>query len=173
MAVEDDRTDGYYLVKWTGTPEVSAGGHPTCTGHWLARIHETRNWYQVVSNPEEQVVDLRCVVDANVEVEAMSETNMMPPKAREHHELQAGDLPVMLTDNSHYYLLDEVRRRSNFEYEPEEYVMLGDGGGGDEASVGSASGSSSSGGSTSEQPSGDDDTNSTCSSVSDGSMQEE
>ena len=40
MAVEDDRTDGYYLVKWTGTPGVSAGGHPTCTGHWLARIHE-------------------------------------------------------------------------------------------------------------------------------------
>ena len=127
----------------------------------------------MVSNPEEQVVGLGCVVGASVEVEAMSGANMVPPRAREHHELQAGDLPVVLTGNSHYYLLDEVRRRSNFEYEPEEYVMLGDDGGGGEASVGSASGSSSSGGSTSEQPSGDDDTNSTCSSVSDGSMQEE
>ena len=156
----------------TGTPGVSAGGHPTCTGHWLAKTHDTRDWYQVVSNPEEQVVDLRCVVDANVGVEAMPETNMVPPRAREHHELQAGDLPVELTGNSHYYLLGEVRRRSNFEYEPESYIILDDDGGGDEGSVGSASGSSSSGSSSSEQPSGGGDTNGGCSSASGGSMQE-
>ena len=118
-------------------------------------------------------MDLRCVVDANVEVEAMSETNMMPPKAREHHLVEAGNLPVEVNGSTHCYLLGEVRRRSNFEYEPESYIILGDGGGGGEASVGSASGPSSSGGSTSEQPSGGDDTSSACSSVSGGSMQEE
>jgi len=169
VAVEDG---SYYLIKWTGTPGVSATGQSTCTGHWLAKIHDTRNWYQVVSNPEEQVQDMRHVTSAAVEVEAYPETNNLPPKAREHHLVEAGNLPVEINDSTHCYLLDEVRRRSNLEYDPEKYLMLDGPGGGDEASVGSASGSSSSGSSSSEQPSEDDDTNSECSSASGGSMQE-
>ena len=73
---------------------------------------------------------MRHVVSAAVEVEAYSETNNLPPKARKHHLVEAGNLPVETNDSTHCYLLDEVRRRSNLEYDPEGYLMLGGPGGG-------------------------------------------
>ena len=57
----------------------------------------------------------RHVASAAVEVEAYPETNNLPPRAREHHLVEAGDLPVEANGSTHCYLLGEVRRRSNLE----------------------------------------------------------
>ena len=65
-------------------------------------------------------------IDAAVEVEPMSESNMLPPQAK--HKLLEGNLPVKLTASCHSHLLDEALRRPHLEYDPEIAIILDDDG---------------------------------------------
>ena len=118
---EESEDEEYCLVEFVGLPRTDQGDGTTggnCAWkvdcHWLIGVPTARHWY--TKSSEKETVDLVHVVATDVEMEPMSPTNMMRNRAvrKEAAEKKA----MRISDESHEFILDEIRRRERLEYDP-------------------------------------------------------
>ena len=115
IATADETTDGYYLVQFSGLPfvEQDGSGALLCECYWLYPIPGARKWY--TRSEVAHTVDLTKVVDAKVEMNSMSQGNMIPAGAR---RLLDGKIAEKISETSSYFIVDEILRRERLEYDP-------------------------------------------------------
>ena len=133
---EESEDEEYCLVEFVGLPRTDQGEGTTggnCAWkvdcHWLIGVPTARHWY--TKSSEKKTVDLVHVVATDVEMEPMSPTNMMRNRAvrKEAAKMKA----MRISDESHEFILDEIRRRERLEYDPSRvFVGAGDESGSDE-----------------------------------------
>mmetsp|Transcript_768 Transcript_768/g.1609 ORF Transcript_768/g.1609 Transcript_768/m.1609 type:complete len:117 (-) Transcript_768:154-504(-) len=77
VVTSDEATDGFYLVKWSGTPFTDQEtGELLCEGKYFHRVGGTTKWYTPGTHGEKIVV--KFLVLADVVMEAASATNPLP-----------------------------------------------------------------------------------------------
>jgi len=117
IATDDESSDGYYLVEFTGVPYTeqsgSSAGALMCECYWLYPIPGARKWY--TRSEVSHIADLTNVVDAAVVMNPVSPSNMVPAGPRRNLD---GLIAVKISEESHNFILDEVQRRERLEYDP-------------------------------------------------------
>ena len=89
--------------------------------HWLHSVPTARHWH--TKSLQKQAVDLVHVVATDVEMEAMSPSNMINRAVRQE---AAQKNAMRITDESHEFILDEILRRERLEYDPSRVFVAAD-----------------------------------------------
>jgi hypothetical protein len=130
-----DAPDGYYIVQWTGEPEVlqkptkvegyNAGlmpeGTVVCKGQYYNRVPRNPRWYQIGDEgykEETHFFRLQNVLDAEVEMEPHHERNGVTPTAGSLTEFQqrmAEARCFRVPIETHQQMVTEKRRRAAFD----------------------------------------------------------
>ena len=106
---------GHHLAEFVKRLKTKQNnGQLTVDCHWLNPAPGARCWH--TRSMEPRTVDLVCAVDTDVEMLPMSAGNMI--KSKGVRKAAAHKNPIRISDDSHDFILDEIRRRERLEYEP-------------------------------------------------------
>ena len=113
IAVDDDSTDGYYLVQWTGTPfTCQETGDLLCYGQYLNQVPRAKQWY-TMSDLQPDLHNVKHIVFADVEMEKVSSTNRLPRNCDVASATSKGAMKI--SPEEHDYILEEIRRQASLE----------------------------------------------------------
>ena len=113
IAVDDDSTDGYYLVQWTGTPYTcQETGDLLCYGQYLNQVPRAKQWY-TMSDLQPDLHNVKHIVFADVEMEKVSSTNRLPRNCDVTSATSKGAMKI--PPEEHDYILEEITRRASLE----------------------------------------------------------
>ena len=117
---KNENEDGYYLVEFTGLPYTDQkNGALRGDCHWLYDVLMARYWY--TRSTVEHTVDLVTVVTTDVETIPSSPRNMIRDSiARKEAEKKH---VVRISEESHDFIMDEIRRRERLEYDPSRVIV--------------------------------------------------
>ena len=136
MTSDTSTKDGYYVVQWTSTPyslqqdmQLSMynppiylkAGELVCNARFLNEVPRAKQWYtpSVAENEMNTVVRMQHVVMANMTLNAISETNVLPRTCNRSKAEELGALRV--SDEDHETILDEIFRRENMDFNEGSY----------------------------------------------------
>ena len=109
----DPDADGYYLVKWTGTPYTSEDtAELVCDGVYLTKVGGAPKWY-TINDPTEIQHMVKHVVLGKVEMEVISDTNKLPNTCNKTEATEKG--AIKISKDSDDFIFDETFRRDRLE----------------------------------------------------------
>ena len=112
VVTSDEAADGFYLVKWSGTPFTDQEtGELLCEGKYFHRVGGTTKWYTPGTHVETIVV--KFVVLADVVMEAVSGTNPLPRGCNQQQASLQGAMKI--STESDDFIFDEIHRRDQLE----------------------------------------------------------
>ena len=88
-------------------------GDEQCNTYQLNVVPGANKWW--TRSETMYVVDMIHVVDTDVKVEPFSASNMPPPRVRRQ---LTNHIAVKITEESHNFVLDEIWRRDQLDYDP-------------------------------------------------------
>ena len=111
---DEEATDGYYLVEFTGEPYTDQrDGALKCEGNWLWEVPEARKWFSTLA--ESTIFDVINVVATGVTTEKISPSNMPPKRVRKRAVENNG---LKISEDSHNFISDDIVRQDALEYDP-------------------------------------------------------
>ena len=137
VSTTDEKTEGYYLIRWTQPPNVVTNdfvgddgsvfkkGEMMAMGEYFYQVPRARRWY--TSNDLQtrdhgfpiKEIHLKYVVSANVEMEKPSRDGAKLPNGMDANfrrkALERGCKRI--TDESHEMIKEEIDRRESLEHE--------------------------------------------------------
>ena len=96
-------------------------GEKQCNTYELNVIPGASKWW--TRSETLYVIDMINVVDTDVKVEPVSASNMLPPRVRRQ---LTNHIAVKISEESHNFVIDEVWRRDQLEYDPDLVVVSGE-----------------------------------------------
>ena len=108
----DKDADGYYLVKWTGTPYTDQEtGELVCDGLFLNPVGRARKWYTLSSLLSRSLV--KHVVLAKVVMEGITDQNQLPKACNRRQAAAKGALKISKASDD--FIFAETYRRDQLE----------------------------------------------------------
>jgi hypothetical protein len=130
---DDDRYDGYYIVRWTSSPYTLQedllleefvppirieAGELVCDAVYWETLPRAKHWWYPKGETDTVTVRMQQVVASNLRLDEISTTNKLPNTCRKREATSVGARRI--SNHDHDEILDEIARRDALEYEEEE-----------------------------------------------------
>ena len=113
IVVDDDSTDGYYLVQWIGLPYTcQETGDLLCEGRYLNPVPRAKLWY-TQSDLAPDIHNVKHVVFADIQMEKVSDSNPLPRTCDVSTATGKGAMKISVDE--HHLILEEITRRGSLE----------------------------------------------------------
>ena len=117
IVVDDEETEGYYLVEWVGSPFYQTiDGVETlmCSGIYWNQVKRAPRWYTRTNPVEQEDHILNHVIHPNVLLHPISDQNQLPNGCRKADATAKGAMKLDL--HTHDEIIDEIIRRETLEH---------------------------------------------------------
>jgi len=122
------KADGDRVFERDGNEFAVKEGEWYCEGVWLDKVPGTANWHYLT--PQKCIVRMQIVIDADVEMQQLSDDNQFPANLRNRVREDATQKGAMrIGDCDHDFLMEVARQRTALDFED---VVYGDVEGGDD-----------------------------------------
>ena len=112
VITSDEDADGYYLIKWSGTPYTAQdSGELVCDGKYLNPVGRAPKWY--TTSEDADTILVQHVVLGKVIMEEISASNPLPKTCNRRKATSMGALKI--SQQSDDYIFDEIHRRDALE----------------------------------------------------------